>query len=418
MGRAFYGSSDGLLGSVVNAVDTMKLTKLTKLSSEQERTLVEFRARWFAIGSSTEPADRPRAEKTISAMYARVGKPAPKFLWTQSPATACLAMAVIRELPNASLVDSLLDSLRNSLVDSLRALLRDSLGALLQYSLWDSLVVSLWDSLGVSLWDSLVDTRGDTLVVSRFCGSNEAYWIAYYRFIEEELHVRYDPQDSEDLMLWSEVTKSCGWWLPYEGLCVIADRPESVTLETNRDPPRIHNAKGPALRYRDGYEVYCWHGVRVSARVINSPESFTREELKAERNSEIHRCLAERLGWERYLEIRGVTMVDAWTCPNTGLQYQLLEAVQRSGELEPRYLKMQSPPLHDGSQPYFIEPVDPGLNSAQAARKWQIRLSSDPGARYYRHGDIVVTYAPRVSLYWPSVDECNTNSQLEFVQEA
>jgi len=356
--------------------------KLTKITPEQKKTLVEFRARWFAIGSSTEPADRPRAEKSIASMYARIGKPAPKFLWTQSPATALLAIAVMRELPGASLEDSL----------------RASLGA------------SLGASLRASLEDSLVD--------SIFWGSQDAYWVSFYRFMEDELHVRYEPQSSADLRLWSEVTKSCGWWWPYNGLCVCSDRPEHVSWETNREPPRLHNDKGPALRYRDGYEVYCWHGVLVPERAINSPESFTHEELAEERNSEIHRCIAERLGWERYLYLRGVTKIDAWTCPSTGLQYQLLESVHRSGELEPRYLKMQSPPLHDGSQPDFIEPVDPGLNSAQAARKWQIRISRDPGARYYRHGDVVVVYAPRESLYWPSVDECNTNPQLEFVQEA
>jgi len=58
------------------------------------------------------------------------------------------------------------------------------------------------------------------------------------------------------------------------------------------------------------------------------------------------------------------------------------------------------------------------LVTAQAARKWQIQLSTDPAARFYRHGDLVVTYAPKETLYWPTVDQCNANPELTFVQEA
>jgi len=216
-------------------------------------------------------------------------------------------------------------------------------------------------------------------------------------------------------------------WEPYETLatigprllhkefCILSELPEVLVTDENNRP---HCADGPSHRWRDGFALYYWHGIRVPRRLIEAPETYTAAEIKAETNSEIHRVFAERLGWDRYLELRGFRVLDTWTDPRTGLCYELLEPETRVGEFEPRYLRMQSPPLHDGSQPYYIEPVSPELKTAQAARKWQIQLSTHPDARYYRHGDVVITYAPPETLYWPHPEECNSDPYLEFVQEA
>src|SRR5690606_31496264 len=159
-------------------------------------------------------------------------------------------------------------------------------------------------------------------------------------------------------------------WEPYETLatigprllhkefCILSELPEVLVTDENNRP---HCADGPSHRWRDGFALYYWHGIRVPRRLIEAPETYTAAEIKAETNSEIHRVFAERLGWDRYLELRGFRVLDTWTDPRTGLCYELLEPETRVGEFEPRYLRMQSPPLHDGSQPYYIEPVSPEL---------------------------------------------------------
>jgi hypothetical protein len=61
--------------------------------SRQAR-LEAYQAAWTAIRRSTEPADRPRAERAILALYRERGVPAPEILWVPSPAAGVLAWHV------------------------------------------------------------------------------------------------------------------------------------------------------------------------------------------------------------------------------------------------------------------------------------------------------------------------------------
>ena len=159
---------------------------------------------------------------------------------------------------------------------------------------------------------------------------------------------------------------------------------------------RLHAADGPAVSWPNGKRYWFWHGTQVSQRVIETPESFSADELRAERNSEVSRALAERLGWERYLAALGTRSLDVWIDPHTGLRYELLDLLERRGDRQPRWLRMLSPTLIDGTQPQYIEPVDPGLRTAAAARRWQFRDAD---------GD------------WPTVAACNKAPRLQFAEE-
>jgi hypothetical protein len=126
-----------------------------------------------------------------------------------------------------------------------------------------------------------------------------------------------------------------------------------------------------AIRWPGGWGLYYWHGTRVPEQVIVSPETLTAQQLQTERNTEVSRAMAEKLGWARYLELMGTTLIDRWTDPKTGLGYELLDLKERRGELQPRWLRKQSSVLKDDTQPWYCEPVHPGLETAQAARKFQ-----------------------------------------------
>ena len=329
---------------------------IDKLTPKQTRLLAEWHARWFAVGSSCEPANRPRAEKAITAMYAEIGEKVPTYIWCDSPATACLCLDLLRRAEKDA-------SLRSSL----------------ESSLWSSLWSSLGSSLGSAYW-----------------GQHESAWLAFYAFCRDVVGVEYDAKRSAQLDHWCEVAKSCGWWFPYHGLCVVTERPEIVRWE-ERETPRLHCADGPALKYRDGWTVHLWHGTMVPARLIESPETYTAADIAAETNSEIVRALAERLGWPEFLKRLDVTAVDSWTDPTTGLAYELLESRTHIGDGQPRFLRMASPTLKDGSQPQYVEPVHPDLATAQAARRWQ---GVDPdGTR-------------------PSVTDCNAHPECAYEMEA
>jgi hypothetical protein len=227
--------------------------------------------------------------------------------------------------------------------------------------------------------------------------------------------VEFTADQNAQLERWLKLISGPTHFFVFGEFVICSERHESFSMD---ERGRLHSSDGPALRCRDGYEIYVWHGVRVDKRVITEPESFTREELNAERNSEIHRCLAEKLGWEKYLALRDLVTIDEWQDPKTGLDYQLLDTATRLGDEQPRFLRMRSPALHDGSQPHFVEPVHPELKTAQAARRWQIPVSSVADAKQIRHGDVVLTYAPPETISWPTPQWCNQNPKLAFQQEA
>jgi len=348
--------------------------KIEKLTAEQEQALVAYHAECMAIGTSTAPADRPKAEAAISKMYQFIGKPQPKFIWCDSPATCILARLVLQEwLKTAkdesslwsslesslgsslrsslwsslgsslesSLESSLWSSLRSSLGSSLRSSLWSSLGSSLESSLWSSLRSSLWSSLGSSLesslrsslWSSLGSSLESSLR-SSWWGQQEQYWIGFYRFMELHLKITYDPQKSEHLGWWQDITESANWWFPYEGYCFVSERPIRCAIDEER---RLHHESLAAMEFKDGWKVYAYHGVTVSAQVIETPETITIEQIKKEENAEVRRCMVERMGWERFYVEAGMKVLHEDTLESNFPSIPVSELVSESARLVTSY---------------------------------------------------------------------------------
>jgi hypothetical protein len=399
----------------------MSLTKIEKLTPEQEARLVSYRAEWFSVGTCTDRANREKAETAIKAMYRRIGKPEPKhFLWCASPATSLLGLHVLKsgKLPElgaslraslwaslwaslrdslwaslgdslrdslwaslgdslgdslwASLGDSLGDSLRDSLGDSLRASLRDSLWASLGASLRASLRDSLWASLGASLRASLGASLGDSLANS-WWGQHEAYWISFYLFCRDVLGIKYQDQKSADLDLWRDIAQSCCWWFPYENGCVISERPTVVKMEARPNlPERIHCADGPAIAFADGWQVFAWKGVRVTERIIMQPETITVAEVLAEKNAELRRILMERYDEKRFMEDCGAKILDSAIQPMPQSQGQdalnELLAIDLPGDPDGRLVMLRV--IDPSTLRRYLLRVPPDMRTVRQALAW------------------------------------------------
>ena len=314
--------------------------KIESLSAEQEHQLVEWRAKWLAIGLSTERADRQRTEVAIRAMYDALGKPAPEFIWCESPATGLLAAKVL----------------------TTTASLRASLQARVGVSLWDSLRDSVGDSVGDGLWDSLWDGLWDSLRTI-FWGQYDAYCIAYYRFAQEVLQVVCGQTESQKLRWWSDITESCGWWMPYEDVCICCERP---TVQTVDDRGLIHGADGPAIAFSDGWQVWAWHGITVDRKIIEAPETLTASDALDENNAERRRVMIERMGYERFLATANAQLISE---DRYGKILEVRDLPVRFVELTNRT------PERDGSFKRYIEPIPREIQTAEQAAAWQWRYS-------------------------------------------
>jgi hypothetical protein len=114
------------------------------------------------------------------------------------------------------------------------------------------------------------------------------------------------------LSVFRDIARSCGPWWPYEGRCIVTDRPEHIAWD---DAGRLHSEDGPAVRYRDGVGSHAIHGLRVPEHVVERPATITLAEIRAERNAELKRILRQRYGDGRYLADIGATLVDVDSVP-------------------------------------------------------------------------------------------------------
>ena len=113
------------------------MNKIEYLTPDQEQKLSRSLEEWYQWGVCTDRADRPKAETAISKMYRRIKKEPPKtFAWCESPATALIALQVLKH------------SIRE---DDLKA------------PLWGRFCWSLGEGLPYSFWESLRGRHRDPL---------------------------------------------------------------------------------------------------------------------------------------------------------------------------------------------------------------------------------------------------------------
>lgn len=174
-----------------------------------------------------------------------------------------------------------------------------------------------------------------------------------------------------------------------QGAVFVSRRPCRVQRDAMN---RLHCADEMAIRWRDGTGYYFWHGVAVPEKLILHPDRITAKDMESQKNSEVMRAIAEKLGWEEYARRMDVFLVDKFFDVRSRCHYELWDFKKRF-ELTPRLLKMESPELKDGSRPHYTEPVDPGLWTCESAIRWQC----DPAR--------------------PSVEECNKAGRLLFERE-
>ena len=302
------------------------------LTRDEQGQIQNYHDQYLATGLSTEPADRATAEAAFAAAYRRIGRDPVPVIWVDSPLGASV---------------------------------------LLSARPWASLGASLWASLGAS------SVRP---VFTSWWGSLDLFWVALYRFAEDVLAVRYTADAHKGLALMDAIGRSCGWWYPRDGVIVACERPERITMEPNpqrQGVVRLHADDGPAVRFRDGWSIYAWHGVRIPAKLIESPDAITREDLTRETNAEVRRAIMERLGHDRFVHL--LDLVEVQTDPDG------VGTLLRTRELDPvagaplQFVRVTDPST---GRVYHLS-VPPTMETAREAVAWTF-------------GHQAATYAPAI----------------------
>ncbi|MEU1686854.1 DUF6745 domain-containing protein [Micromonospora sp. NPDC005707] len=380
----------------------------------------ELRDGWLRSALSTEPADRDRAERALTGLYARLGRPRPRFHWVASPRQAVdlLDEPPIRyggptdpDLPwhlARQLADEV-HGLRRRLDDRTRSAgeppwwvgrsplvaTRPPAEALDAGARLDDLLdTGVRDSLHRTVRDGIRAVVRNGLVAEvpeppglRWHGQHDVAWLAHYDVRRQLRPGRYDPDDDRHLDLWAEAARSCGWWWPREGVCVVTERTTVAHTEpvpgAHHGERRSHNGHGPAVGYADGTGGHAWHGIAVPEWVVHDP---TVERIARERNVEVRRCAIEHLGWDAYLaEARLRLLAEAPDPGNPGCRLQLYDLPRQVWGRPARVLLAVNGSVErDGRRRRYGLTVPDHLDDPVAAAGWSYGLTGDQYARLLR----------------------------------
>jgi hypothetical protein len=136
-------------------------------------------------------------------------------------------------------------------------------------------------------------------------GNQWSAWCSYLSFFRHVAQLPGLPATWDD---YEVAAKRSGPRIMHAEFCIVSDRPERLLVDARNRP---HCDDGPFCRWRDGFELYAIHGVRVPAWVVLHPERITVDSIKNESDAEVRRVMRERYGDGRYLTETGAKVIDA-----------------------------------------------------------------------------------------------------------
>ncbi len=192
------------------------------------------------------------------------------------------------------------------------------------------------------------------------------FWSAWPAFIT---FFRYVAKLKIDYTKWDYYEKACehsSFRYMHEEFCIVSDRPTRLEVDSQNRP---HRFDGAYMEWADGSGLYAIHGVRVPAWICEtSKEDFTKEMILSETNVDNRRCIIQKIGIEKTIELIGAKTVDSYKS-KVGGKYELIN-VDWDNKGERPYLKMRSKSI----DAWHIEGVKPGTKTVKEALMYRNKL--------------------------------------------
>lgn len=147
-------------------------------------------------------------------------------------------------------------------------------------------------------------------------GPHEGYWLSYFNYFQEVLGL----EECDRLSPLMELSKHCGWVLPFDKIIVLTDKPCVIKFD---EQLRTHCEDDYAIMYRDGYGVASWHGTRIPPKWIFNKSIITPDVLLNWPNIEQRRCACEIVGWINVLTLLDAKLINEDGDPTVGTLYEV-----------------------------------------------------------------------------------------------
>jgi len=374
---------------------TQKIELIDSLTKKQEAEFPRFRKKWLRIGESKEPINKKKAREAALECYdlawEQLSRP-DHVIFVQSPFQLFYARPIWNRMADwfeeehtddyngryesilwftqplvktedqewlwgmryhalAEIVESIVIEVKDTVIENVfkgneRAFWRSL--ALMQRS-W----LNDFESFMLALIEEAKDERG-----SEIYGQNET-WLCFYEFMEWA-----GCKGLEGTHGLQELAKHAGWWIPYENVAVVSDRPKELHLDSEG---RLHSHSRPAIEFRDGWKYYASHGMELPAWIIEYPKRLTVEAIDGEENVEIRRVMLEIYGMENYLENGNAELIDRDPDLHIG---ELYKRSQEDDEDIFMLKMLNSTPNPDGTFKVYVIRVPPTMKTAKQAVAW------------------------------------------------
>jgi hypothetical protein len=186
-----------------------------------------------------------------------------------------------------------------------------------------------------------------------------AYWAQYDSFLTAMRDViGLKLKEYENYKYWEDSAIHGTFRVMHEKFCIVSDFPEKLTID---DQNRAHNQTGPSHKWRDGWELYHWHGTAIPSEWLSVPGALTAKMAIKWENIEQRRAACEILGWNKILEELNAKVIDTDNDPEIG---ELVE-VDIPDIGKEKFLRVQC-----GTGRQFALPVPPEMKTALQAQAW------------------------------------------------
>ena len=180
---------------------TKEKKKIDSLTPEQEAKIPEYYKKYLAIGLSTTPTNKARAEKALKDSYAYDNMAEPEIRWVESPFKGAVMAA------------------------------QEAKGSM----------------------DVTQEEIRDQASKASY-GQFEAYWVSTTSFVAYELPVERDHL----IDIVNAIIEEVNVYWTFEDLIIACEKPVAIHFKDEK----LHNENGLALEYKDGTGVCAIEGVR------------------------------------------------------------------------------------------------------------------------------------------------------------
>ena len=139
---------------------------------------------------------------------------------------------------------------------------------------WGAARDAAWDTARGAAWDTAWDAAWDAAAVNT--GLKDAAIIKYVAIETQTLKA---------------LENGLAWYFPMQDRLILVPLPKFSFDEEQR----LHSENKPAVYWKGGAKFYFYHGVKVSQKIIESPEKLTKKDWLNESNLETRRVIQERM---------------------------------------------------------------------------------------------------------------------------